>query len=78
MTTEQQETVPVPSAVKNLIESNNKLLQKYQAELQAQVLSANIEMMMLLGLSPDDGWRMDVDKMVYVKTTPQRTLEDPE
>ena len=76
MTANQPQMVPVPSAIKSLIESNNKLLQKYQEELQAQVLSANIEVMMLMGLDPNDGWRMDVEAMTYVKTVPPETQEN--
>jgi len=40
-------TVPVPLALRHLIESN--------------------KMMRLLGLNPNDGWRLDVDTFTYVK-----------
>lgn len=60
-------TVPVPLALRHLIESNNQLLKTYQQELTAKVVVANEEMMRLLGLDPNDGWRLDVDTFTYVK-----------
>jgi hypothetical protein len=63
-------TVPVPSAIKHLIESNNKLLRQYQEELTNAVLTANEEMMKLLQLDPKDGWRLDMETMSYIKTNP--------
>lgn len=60
-------TVPVPLALRHLIESNNQLLKTYQQELTSKVVVANEEMMRLLGLDPNDGWRLDVDTFTYVK-----------
>jgi hypothetical protein len=60
-------TVPVPYAIRHLIESNNKLLQQYQEELTNNVLMANEEIMRLLNLDPNDGWRLDMETMSYVK-----------
>ena len=59
--------VPVPLALRHLIESNNQLLKSYQQELTSKVVVANEEMMRLLGLDPSDGWRLDVDTFTYVK-----------
>ena len=60
-------SIPVPIALKELIASNNELLANYQKELTTKVISANIEIMQLLGLNPDDGWRLDMEQMVYIK-----------
>jgi len=60
-------TVPVPYAIRHLIESNNQLLKQYQAELTSRVLEANEEMMRIMNLNPADGWRLDTDTMSYVK-----------
>ena len=60
--------VPVPTALKELIVSNNILLQNYQKELTNKVMMANMELMDMLGLNPDDGWKIDMQKMVYVKS----------
>lgn len=62
-----QTSIPVPTALKELIISNNILLNQYQQELTKKVIAANVEMMQLLQLDPTDGWRLDSDNMVYVK-----------
>jgi len=64
---EKVKSIPVPIALKELIASNNELLANYQKELTTKVISANIEIMQLLGLNPDDGWRLDMEQMVYIK-----------
>ncbi len=51
---QDQTQVPVPTALKELILSNNLLLQQYQEQLTSKVIVANIEMMQLLGLNPTD------------------------
>ena len=60
-------SIPVPIALKELILSNNTLLTQYQQDLTKKVIAANMEMMELLNLNPNDGWRLDTDQMVYVK-----------
>ena len=60
-------TVPVPLALRQLIESNNQLLRQYQNDLTSKVMVANEEMMRLLGLDPTDGWRLDLETFTYVK-----------
>ena len=64
---EKVKSIPVPIALKELIASNNELLANYQKELTTKVISANIEIMQLLGLNLDDGWRLDMEQMVYIK-----------
>ena len=66
-------SIPVPIALKELIASNNELLANYQKELTTKVISANIEIMQLLGLNPDDGWRLDMEQMVYIKQDQNNT-----
>lgn len=57
----------VPIALQQLIKSNNKLLKDYQAVLWRQVEDANDQMMQILRLDPANGWRLDVERMVYVR-----------
>ena len=64
---QDQTQVPVPTALKELILSNNLLLQQYQEQLTSKVIMANLEMMQLLGLNPTDGWKLDMDTMMYIK-----------
>jgi len=47
--------------------SNNLLLQQYQEQLTSKVIAANLEMMQLLGLNPSDGWKLDMETMMYIK-----------
>jgi hypothetical protein len=61
------QTVPLPTALRSLIESNNQLLKMYQSELTKQVMQANEEMMRMLNLNPSEGWRLDLDSLTYVK-----------
>lgn len=65
-----QQSIPVPVALRELIMSNNLLLNQYQQELTKKVITANLEMMELLKLDPNDGWRLDTEQMVYVKQEP--------
>jgi hypothetical protein len=64
---QEQKQVPVPTALKELISSNNLLLQQYQEQLTSKVIAANLEMMQLLGLNPSDGWKLDMETMMYIK-----------
>jgi hypothetical protein len=64
---QEQKQVPVPTALKELILSNNLLLQQYQEQLTSKVIAANLEMMQLLGLNPSDGWKLDMETMMYIK-----------
>jgi hypothetical protein len=70
-------TVPVPAAVRELIISNNQLLRNYQQELSDRVIMANMEMMRMLGLDPQEGWKLDMEKMVYTKQPVESDLSDP-
>jgi len=68
---EEQITMEVPLALQQLIVANNERLQEYKNDLMQQVQEANIQMMQILKLDPAQGWRLDVNRMVYVK------LEEP-
>lgn len=63
----EQLTMEVPLALQQLIVANNERLQEYKNDLMQQVQEANIQMMQILKLDPAQGWRLDVNRMVYVK-----------
>lgn len=63
----EQLTMEVPLALQELIRANNERLKGYQSELFKQVQDANVQMMQILQLDPNQGWRLDVERMVYVK-----------
>lgn len=58
----------VPFSLRQLILANNELLRNYQATLVRQVEIANEQMMQILRLDPSIGWRLDMERMVYVRT----------
>ena len=62
-------TLEVPLALQQLIQTNNQLLRKYQAELLQQIQESNAQMMQILRLTPDAGWKLDMERMVYVRPT---------
>lgn len=66
-------TIMVPLALQNLIRSNNQLLKNYQDQLLQEVQEANTQMMQLMRLDAELGWKLDVDRMVYVRP---KTEED--
>jgi hypothetical protein len=63
----KQVTVDVPLALQNLIKSNNALLKSYQTQLMTEIQEANIQMMQILQIDPKNGWRLDMENMVYVR-----------
>lgn len=64
-------TVPVPLALRTLIQHSNELLRIYQQELTDKVSLANDEMMTILGLDSNDGWKLDTNTFTYVKIEKQ-------
>jgi len=60
-------TLTVPLALQNLIRSNNQLLKNYQEQLLIEIQEANHQMMQLLRLDPELGWKLDMERMVYVR-----------
>jgi hypothetical protein len=67
MNTEQEVTLEVPLALQHLIQTNNQRLRKFQQELMQQVQDSNAQMMQILQLRADAGWKLDMDRMVYVR-----------
>ena len=67
-------TVDIPDALRYLIEANNKLLKNYKMQLMQQVYIANEQMMEILKLSPDNGWQLDIDRLVYTRPITEEEL----
>lgn len=68
-------TVEVPLALQNLIKANNTLLKTYQAQLMEEVQNANAQIMRMLQIDPANGWRLDMENMVYVRLE-EEPIED--
>ena len=72
----KQVTIEVPFALQNLIRANNTLLKTYQSQLMQEVQEANIQMMSILQLHPDAGWKLDMENMVYTRpNTPTEPID---
>lgn len=73
MSEQQLVMLKVPKALEMLIKGNNELLKQYKEQLYKEVKEANEQMMQILKLDPAVGWRLDLDKMMYVRLN----LEEP-
>jgi hypothetical protein len=62
-----QVTLEVPLALQQLIHANNTLLKKYQSQLMQEVQEANTQMMSILQLTAEAGWKLDIENMVYTR-----------
>ena len=65
--TEEINEAPVPLAIRQLIELHNTRMREYQQRSLQELQDANIELMLTMGLSPQDGWRLDMETMKYIK-----------
>ena len=74
----KETTMEVPLALAQLIVNNNEALKKYQSQLMQQIKDANEQMMQILKLDPDAGWKLDIERMLYVRMSTEETsgIED--
>jgi hypothetical protein len=66
---EEIKEVPVPLAIRQLIELHNTRIREYQQKSLREIQDASVELMTIIGLLPQDGWRLDVEGMKYVKVS---------
>jgi len=64
---EEATEAPLPLAIQQLIELHNIRIREYQQKSLQEIQEASIELMLMMGLNPKDGWRLDMDNMKYVK-----------
>lgn len=77
MNDETNVTVPVPLALQNLIRANNNLLKSYQSQLMSEIQEANLQLMGILNIDPSHGWRLDMERMVYIRTSDKTNNNAP-
>lgn len=65
--TQEIKEAPIPLAIRQLIELHNTRIREYQQKSLQEIQDANIELMLMMGLSPQDGWRLDMETMKYIK-----------
>ena len=75
--TQEEVTLEVPLALQQLIQTNNQLLRKFQGELLQQIQESNVQMMQILRLTPEAGWKLDMERMVYVRPKTEEELTEP-
>jgi hypothetical protein len=51
-------------------------LRKYQGELLQQIQESNAQMMQILRLSGEAGWKLDMERMVYVRPKTEEDLTE--
>lgn len=66
---EEIKEAPVPLAIRQLIELHNTRIREYQQKSLQEIQDANIEIMLMMGLTPQEGWRLDMETMKYVKVS---------
>jgi hypothetical protein len=64
---EEIKEIPLPLAIRQLIELHNTRIREYQQKSLREIQEASVELMNIIGLLPQDGWRLDMDTMKYVK-----------
>jgi hypothetical protein len=69
----QEQVIPVPEVMKQLIQHQNEVLNQLQQELLDKLGAANVELMDIMKLNPAEGWKLDLNRMAYVRTV----LEPP-
>lgn len=70
------EEIAVPKALVAMLNSSNSRINELKRRLWADFQDANEEMMQLLKLDPEDGWRLDLERLVYIKS--EQPPEPPE
>jgi hypothetical protein len=71
----KQITVNIPVALRQLITTSNELLKNYQTKLLGEIEEANIQMMEILKLDPRLGWRLDMERMIYVRPQTEEEVQ---
>ena len=66
---EEIKEVPVPLAIRQLVELHNARIREYQQKSLQEIQDANIELMTMMGLLPQQGWRLDMENMKYIRVS---------
>jgi hypothetical protein len=67
--TDELKEVPVPLAIRQLVELHNTRIREYQQKSLQEIQDANIELMTMMGLLPQQGWRLDMENMKYIRVS---------
>lgn len=75
MTQNEVTEIPVPLAIRQLTELHNAKIKEYQQTALIEIQKASVELMTLMGLSFEDGWRLDIDNLKFVKVSTEQTTD---
>lgn len=75
MTEEKTELTeaPIPLAIRQLIDLHNNRIREYQQRSLRELQDANVELMVMMGLLPQEGWRLDMESLKYIKIPTETT-----
>ena len=66
---------PLPLALHQLIKLHNEKVREYQQIALLEIQRASMELMEMMNLSPNDGWKLDMDNMKFVKVSTEQTQD---
>jgi hypothetical protein len=69
------EEAQIPLALRQLIQLHNEKVREYQQIAMLEIQRASLELMQLLNLSPNDGWKLDVENMKFVKVPTEQITD---
>lgn len=58
---------PIPKLLNKQIDDANETLFNLQQKLQDEITESAMELMTLMGITPDQGWFLDVENRRFVK-----------
>lgn len=67
--------VKLPLALQQLIIRSNELLNNYRNELMNEIDTSSRQMMQILKLDEAEGWKLDIDNMVFTRHADERDTE---
>lgn len=72
---EQETEVQLPLAIRQVIQLHDAKIREYQQVALAEIQQASVEIMGMLKLNPEDGWRLDIENLKFVKVSPEQTTD---
>lgn len=73
--TDNVKEAPFPVAIRKLIDMHNMRMNEYQQNFLREIQEAAVELMVMAGLNPQDGWRMDLENMKFIKVDSDGTTQ---
>jgi len=75
---EQEQVIPVPEVMRQLIQHQNDILNQYQQKMLDELGAANVELMKIMGLNPNEGWQLDLNRLAYIRVIEEQDIAQEE